>query len=207
MKVVVYGATGNAGKLIVKELLKRNHSVTGVARHTEKLPDTIQKVKDDLSNVSQIAEIIKGADVVVSAISSPANDTETFAKLTQKLVDAIKIVNVPRLITVGGCGSLEYSPGVTVMDSGHWPAEYMPYAVAHAKALDVLKKSDINWTCLSPALIIENGETTGNYRLDLENLVIDDQGLSRITFEDYTLALVNELEVPKYERKRFTIGY
>jgi putative NADH-flavin reductase len=113
----------------------------------------------------------------------------------------------PRLIVVGGAASLEVAPGVTLLASGHLPAEWVPIAASHAKALDVLKASDINWTYFSPAGFFEPGERTGKFRLGDNSLIVDSQGQSRISMEDYAIALVDELENPKHERARFTIGY
>jgi len=124
MNVVVYGATGNSGSEIVKELLVRGHKVTGVARQVEKLqgqPGVTAKT-DDLSNVDAIAAIIKGADVVVSAYQPPADNTDALIDVTKRQVEAVKKAVVPRLIVVGGSGQLEVAPGVTLINSGYLPA-------------------------------------------------------------------------------------
>ena len=107
---------------------------------------------------------------------------------------------------VGGAGSLEVAPGVTVLKSGHLPAEWVPIATSHEKALELLKKSDINWTYFSPAVSLSQ-HRTGKFRLDTNKLVTDAQGNSRISMEDYAIALVDELERPAHERAQFTIGY
>lgn len=207
MKVVLYGATGHAGSCILNELVSRHHTVIGVVRNPERIPSGIEREKDDLSNVDKITQIIKGSDAVISAVSTPSGHTEGLVTMTENLVSAVKKAKVPRLLTVGGCGSLEYDPGVTVMDSGHWPEKYMPHAKAHLQALNVLRNSNINWTSLSPSLVIENGERTGKFRLETEKLIKDSQGNSRISFEDFAVAMVNELEKPQYEHQRFTVGY
>lgn len=113
----------------------------------------------------------------------------------------------PRLIIVGGAGSLEFSPGVTVLDSGYWPEPYIPIATSHMKAFAALRASDINWTYFSPSMLIEPGERTGKCRLGGDSLVKDEQGKNRISFEDYAVALVNELEKPAHEWSHFTVGY
>lgn len=207
MNIVLYGATGRAGSCILSELTARGHQVTAVARHPDKLPETVKKVRDDLGDVDRIAEIISRADAVVSAYAPPRDDTDQLIGATERLIAAVRKAGVPRLIVVGGCGSLEFAPGVTVLNSGFWPEQYVPIATSHMKALAALRASDINWTYFSPPMMIEPGARTGNFRLGGEGLIKDEQGKSRVTFEDYAVALVDELETPSHERSRFTIGY
>ncbi|HEY2860346.1 MAG TPA: NAD(P)-dependent oxidoreductase [Terracidiphilus sp.] len=207
MKVVLYGATGNSGSRILRELTFRGHDVTAVARNAGKIPAGVRSVSDDLSNADRIAEIVIGSDAVVSAYMPPPDDTDQLVTVTQRLIDGVKKANGPRLIVVGGAASLEVAPGVTLLSSGHLPKEWEPIATSHAKALEVLKASDINWTYFSPAGFFEPGERTGKFRLGKDQLVTDDRGNSRISFEDYAVALVDELEKPAHERARFTIGY
>ena len=216
MKVVLYSATGQAGRTILSELSSRGHDITAVARNPDKLPENVDRVRDDLSSVDRIAEIIAGADAVVSAFGPPKDDprffadvdyTDQLASVTERLIAAVRKIGVPRLIVVGGCGSLEFSPGVTVLKSGHWPEKLFPIATSHMKALAALKASDINWTYFSPPMSIAPGERTGKFRLGGDSLIKDEQGKSRVSFEDYAVALVDELENPAHERARFTIGY
>jgi len=209
MNVVVYGATGNTGSEIVKELLARGHKVTGVARNVDSLkgqPGVIAKT-DDLSNVDAIAAIIKGADAVVSAYQPPPDNTDALVDVTKRQIEAVKKAGVPRLLVVGGAGLLEVAPGVTLIKSGYLPAEYMPIAMSHEKALGVLRASDINWTYLSPAAYFVPGERTGKFRLGTKELITDAKGDSRISFADYAIALVDEIEKPAHEKASFSIGY
>ncbi|HEY6874256.1 MAG TPA: NAD(P)-dependent oxidoreductase [Geobacteraceae bacterium] len=220
MNIVLYSATGRAGSTILNELISRGHQVTAVARNLDKLPEqlppTVKRAWDDLSNVDRIAEIISGADAVVSAYGPPSSDprytsdatyTDQLVSVTERLIAAVRKAGVSRLIVVGGCGSLQFSPGVTVLDSGYWPEQYVPIATSHMKAFAALKASDINWTYFSPPMLIQSGERTGKFRLGGDDLIKDEQGNSRISFEDYAVALVDELEKPAHERSRFTIGY
>jgi hypothetical protein len=208
MNVVLYGATGKSGIRILTELLARNHSVTAVARNPVGLPPNVKTVKDDLSDVNRIASLITGSDAVISAYAPPLGDTEQLLGVTERQIEAVRKAgkNI-RLIVVGGAGSLEVAPGVTVLKSGHLPAEWVPIATSHQKALELLKKSDINWTCFSPAAFFGPGTRTGKFRLDTDKLVADAQGNSRISMEDYAIALVDELEKPAHQHARFTIGY
>jgi putative NADH-flavin reductase len=135
------------------------------------------------------------------------NYTDQLASVTERVIAAVRKVGVAHLIVVGGCGSLEFSPGVTVLKSGHWPEELVPIATSHMKAFAALRASDINWTYFSPPMLIEPGVRTGKFRLGGDSLITDEQGKSWVSFEDYAVALVDELEKPAHERSRFTIGY
>jgi putative NADH-flavin reductase len=209
MNVVVYGATGNSGREIVKELLSRGHKVTAVARKVDSLKaeQGLTVKTDDLSNADAIAAIIKGADVVVSAYAPPPDDTDALLGVTERQIEAVKKARGPRLLVVGGAGLLEVAPGVTLIKSGYLPAEYLPIATSHEKALAVLRGSDINWTYLSPAAYFVPGERTGKFRLGTTGLVADAKGESKISFSDYAIALVDEIEKPAHERGSFSVGY
>ena len=207
MKVVVYGATGNSGQRILQELTNRGHQVTAVARDTSKLPSTVKAVKDDLSSVEAIASIIAGADVVVSAYAPPPDNTDALLAVTERQIAAVKKTGTARLIVVGGAGLLEVAPGVTLIASGYLPEAYLPIAKSHEKALGALKASGINWTYFSPAAYFVPGERTGKFRLGTTKLIANEQGESRISFEDYAIALVDEIEKPAHERGQLSIGY
>jgi hypothetical protein len=209
MHIALYGATGASGSRILAELLSRNHQVTAIVRNPARLPAQpgLAVAEGDVSSADAIAEKIKGTDAVVSAYAPPADDTDQLVSATEQLITAVRQSRVPRLLVVGGAGSLEVAPGVTVIDSGHLPAQWLPIAISHAKTLDLLGKSDINWTYFSPAAFFVPGERTGKFRLGTNQLIANEQGDSRISLEDYAIALVDELETPKHERSRFTIGY
>lgn len=207
MHVVLIGATGRAGSTALAELITRGHTVTAVARHPEKLPETVTSIADDLSSTDRIDEIIAGADVVVSAYAPPSDDTDQLPAVTKRLIEAVSRTGVPRLLVVGGCGSLEWEPGVLVVESGHWPEQFVPIALSHMEALAALRGSHINWTYFSPPMGITPGERTGTFRLGTDELIKAEDGASTVSFEDYAIALVDELEQPAHERARFTIGY
>jgi len=208
MNVVVYGATGKSGSRIVSELLSRGHDVTAVVRNPVDLPVNVRSIKDDLSDVNKIAAIITGADAVVSAYAPPQDDTDQIIGVTERQIEAVrKAGKIIRLIVVGGAGSLEVAPGVTVLQSGHLPKEWVPIATSHEKVLRILEKSDIDWTYFSPAGFFEPGQRTGKFRLGTNQLIANAQGNSSISMEDYAIALVDELEKPAHRRARFTIGY
>lgn len=207
MNIVLYGATGKAGSRILTELQARGHQVTAAVRNVSKLPAGVPGKEDSLNNVERIVEVISGADAVVSAYGPPLGDTDQLIGATARLVEGVQKAGVPRLIVVGGAASLEVAPGVTLLASGHLPQEWVPIATSHVKTLELLKASEINWTYFSPAGFFEPGERTGRFRLGTDSLIVDENGQSRISLEDYAIALVDELEKPAHERKRFTIGY
>jgi len=209
MHIALYGATGKSGSRILTELLSRGHQVTAIVRNTAKLAPRpgLTVIEGNVDSAEGIASKIKGVDAVVSAYAPPADDTDQLLPVTEHFIQAVKQTGVPRLLIVGGAGSLEVAPGITVIESGHLPAEWLPIAVSHAKVLDQVKKSDINWTYFSPAGFFVPGERTGKFRMGTNQLIANEQGDSRISLEDYAIALVDELESPKHERQRFTIGY
>jgi len=209
MNITLYGATGNSGSRILSELLSRGHQVTAIARDPAKLAAKpgLTVIEGDVSSADDIAAKIKGTDALISAYGPPADDTDQLLPVTERFIAAVKEAGVGRFLIVGGAGSLEVAPGVTIIQSGHIPAAWLPIAISHSKALEILKKSDINWTYFSPAAFFEPGERTGKFRLGKDDLIADEQQQSRISLEDYAIALADELETPKHERARFTIGY
>lgn len=222
MKVVLLAATGRAGRTILNELISRGHEVTAVARNLDKLPeqlpDSVKKVQDDLSNAERMAKIIAnaGADAVVSAFGPTSSDpryttdqtyTDQLVTVTNEIIAAVEKAKAPRLVMVGGCGSLDFTPGVTVLDSGFWPEAYVAIAKSHVKAFASLRASNVNWTYFSCPMSITPGERTGKFLIGGDNLIKDADGKSRVSFEDFAVAMVDELENPAHERARFTIGY
>ena len=209
MRVALYGATGKTGSRILTELLSRGHEVTAIVRDTAKISPQkgVTMVQGDLHSADEVAEKINGAEAVISAYAPPVDDTDQLLPATQNLIDGVKKAGAKRLIVVGGAGSLFVADGITLIASGHLPKEWLPIAVSHAEALKLLEKSDINWTYFSPAAYFAPGERTGKFRLGKNDLIADAQGVSRISMEDYAIALVDELEEPKHEGERFTIGY
>jgi putative NADH-flavin reductase len=211
MNIALYGATGKSGQVILAELLARGHKVTAITRDPKKLtPKPNLTIKQGtVDSAADIAAAIPGFDVVVSAYG-PGLTPEGVRELipvTQRFIEAVKQTGAKRFLYVGGAGNLFVAPGVTLEDSGHLPAEWLPIAKAHTDALNLIKKSDINWTAFDPAAFFEPGPRTGKFRLDRDNLVTDAQGNSKISFADYAIALADELEHPQHERARFTIGY
>jgi uncharacterized protein len=210
VKVALYGATGKSGSRILKELVSRGHRVTAIARDPAKLPEPGPNVvvkQDDLSNPKQIADAVEGVDAVISAYAPPQDQPDEIVGVTERQVAALSKAANARLIVVGGAGGLNVAPGVTLIDSGHLPEPYLPIAKAHVRALNVLRASTIDWTYLAPAAYFVPGERTGKFRLGKDELIANSAQDSRISMEDYAVALVDELETPRHRRQRFSVGY
>lgn len=210
MNVVLFGTTGMIGSRILNELISRGHKVKVVARDPAKLTAgaNVTLVKGDVLDADSVASAVKGADAVISAYGPGQGDPQKLMEdSTRALIAGLKKAGVRRFLMVGGAGSLLVAPGVDLVDSGHLPEEYRAIAIAHRDALKILRESDLNWTSLSPAGFIQPGERTGKFRLGIESLITDDKGDSRISAEDYAVALVDELEHPKHIRQRFTLAY
>lgn len=201
-KIALIGASGNAGSRVLKELSDRGHQVTGIARNPEKiasLPNVSAK-KGDVFDQAGLSELLKGHDAVISSVHFTASDLAT-------LIEAVRASGVPRYLVVGGAGSLEIAPGQRVVDLPDFPAAYKAEATKGAEFLDRLKQEkQLDWTFLSPSAEFVPGERTGKFRIGKDNLLSNDGG-SRISFEDYAIALVDEIEKPQHSRQRFTVGY
>ena len=209
MRVVVYGATGRAGSRILQELLRRGHEVVGVARSSEptKPSGSTKWQTDDLSDVQHIARVVRDADAVVSAYAPSPDATDKLVGVCERLAEAVEQAGVPRLLVVGGAGVLKVAPGITLIQSGKLPPEWVPIAVSHEKALAKLRSTAINWTYLSPAAMFEPGKRTGHYRSSKDTLLTDAAGESRISMEDYAIAMVDELEEPRHHRDSFAVAW
>lgn len=202
MKVAVLGASGRAGSEITKELAARGHAVVAIARKPEAIPTApgVTAVAGDAADPTALAPLIKGSDAVISALH--------FDIPAEALLKAVKDAGVPRLLITGGAASLEVAPGVLLFDTPEFPDEWKPFATGGLTFLDVLRQEkDVDWTFFSPAALIEEGPRLGRYRLGGDQLLVDDKGDSRISFADYAIAMVDELEQHRHSRARFTAAY
>jgi len=208
MKVAVIGATGNTGQRLTTELLKRGHQVLAVVRSPEKVSPAkgLEVVKSDLSDITQLADVLKGADAVVSAYRPPNDDTDQIIGITKRITEAVK-KNNQRLLVVGGAAGLFVAPGVRLLESGYLPDFVLPIGKSHEQVRKDLQVSGADWTYFAPAGLFEPGERTGKFRLGKDDLIMDASGNSRISMEDYSIAAVDELEKPQHRGERFTIGY
>ncbi|MGW4804361.1 NAD(P)-dependent oxidoreductase [Kitasatospora sp. NPDC004272] len=213
--ITLYGATGTIGSRVLDEALRRGHTVTAVVRDPAKLPvahPALTVVTGDVLDPASVADSAKGADVVVSAVGGgdgPGHQA-LIAPSFESLVAGLRTLgaDAPRLLTVGGAGSLRTPDGKQVWDTPGLPEFLLQIMHAHGDALDYLRTvTDLRWTNLSPAGTIAPGERTGSYREGLEDLLIGADGESRISTEDYAVALLDEVEEPKHLGERFTVAY
>lgn len=203
MKIALIGATGFIGSRLLAELTSRGHQVTAIVRNPEKVPQSagVTAKKGDVYDKDGLAALLAGHHAVISAVHYTASDPAA-------LLAAVKQSGVKRYLVVGGAGSLEVAPGVKLFDTKEFPAIYLDEARKGGAYLDLLKgENGLDWTFLSPSAVIEPGDRTGQFRLGKDQLLVDDKGQSRISAEDYAIALVDELEKPAHSRQRFTVGY
>ncbi|BBK43384.1 3-beta hydroxysteroid dehydrogenase [Allostella vacuolata] len=202
MNVALIGASGNIGSRILSELSRRGHRVTAIARNPERIPaaDGATPVAGDVFDQAGLAALLSGHDAAISSVHFLASDPA-------RLVDAVRAAGVRRYLAVGGAGSLEVAPGVALVDTPDFPVAYKAEASKGGEFLQLLRGvADLDWTFLSPSAAIFPGERTGRFRLGGDQLLVGPEG-SRISMEDYAVALVDELEAPAHSRRRFTVGY
>lgn len=202
-KIAIIGATGRAGSQLLEEALRRGHTVTAIARNTDKIgvrPGVIVKQVDAL-DAQALEQAIHGNDVVISAAH--------FATLPpEAVINPVKKAGVKRLLVVGGAGSLLLPGGSRVIDSPGFPEEYKAEASAGSVFLDTLRQEkDLDWTFLSPSAEFVETARTGTFRLGQDELLVSSEGRSWISFADFAIALIDEVETPKHSRQRFTVGY
>ena len=213
--VLLIGATGFVGSAVLNELVSRGNKVTAVVRNIEKLAksDLVDAVKEDVANVDAIAKLAEGKDAIISAYNPGWTNPDIATLITEnypKILEAAKKSGVERLLIVGGAGTLFCAPGLRVVDSGAIPEEIMggvrPLGDFYLNTL--MNENDIDWVFFSPAGVFDQeGKKTGNYRLGKDDLIVDAEGNSHISVQDYADAMVNELEKPAHHKERFTIGY
>jgi len=214
-KIVLIGASGFVGSAILNEALDRGHKVTAVVRHPEKITAVHKNLvikQLDVSFTERVTEVSKGVDAVISAYNpgwkNPKIAEET-TKVYKAILNGVKQAGVKRLLVVGGAGSLFISPGKRIMDAGSMPESYLPAvrALAEVYLIDLMAEKSIDWVFFSPAGMIEPGLRTGKFRLGKDDLIVNEKGESKISVQDYAVAMIDELEKPVHHRERFTIGY
>ena len=213
MKIALIGATGFVGSAILKEALDRGHEVTAIVQHPEKLQPhpKLHPEKGDIYNAGEVARLVAGHDAVISAFNPGWSNPDIYnqqVKGTRAIIDGVKKTGIKRLLFVGGAGSLEVKPGVLALDLPGFPAEYKQGALATREALNMLRKeSGLDWSFLSPSADLAPGQRTGKFRLGTDQMLSDAHGQSRISTQDYAVAMIDEVEKPAHVRQRFTVGY
>lgn len=209
MKVAIIGASGFVGSAILAEALQRGHIVTAIVRHPEKISvqhANLTVKQADVANAATVAAAVAGNEAVISAFNAP--DKDTYVKAIHAITDGIRQAGIKRIIAVSGAGSLEIAPGLQLLDTPEFPAQWKDGANATRQAFYVLREqNDLDWTAFSPAAEIFPGERTGKFRLGKDQLVTDEKGNSKISTQDYAIALIDELEKPQHVKSRFTIAY
>jgi putative NADH-flavin reductase len=202
-KIAIIGATGRAGSQLLEEALRRGHSVTAIARDTSKVGERAGVVSKnvDVLDAQALQAAVTGHDVVISAAH--------FATIpSAAVIEPVKRAGVKRLLVVGGAGSLLLPDGTRVIDSEGFPEAYKAEASAGAVFLeDLRREQQLDWTFVSPSAEFVEGERSGTFRLGKDDLLVSSAGRSWITFADYAIALIDEVETPKHARQRFTVGY
>ncbi|WP_276482450.1 NAD(P)-dependent oxidoreductase [Paraflavitalea pollutisoli] len=217
MKIALIGASGFVGSHVLQEALQRGYSVTAIVRHPEKI--TLQHAglvvkQGDVRQAGEVARLVAGHDAVVSAYNPGWQNPHIYNEFlegAQAIEQGTAAAGVPRLIVVGGAGSLEISPGVQLIDTPGFPAEFKPGALGARDYLAILRRNDtLDWTYLSPAIVMHPGVKTGrtgHYRTGTDQPVFNEKQVSTISVEDLAVALLDELEQGRFIRKRFTVGY
>ena len=217
MKIVLLGATGFVGSALLAEALNRGHEVTAIVRNVAKLQaqEGLTVIAGDVTNVDSLASSIAGHDALISAFNPGWTPGTVRPEMydeqvqgTNAILAAIKKANIKRVLWVGGAGGLEVAPGVLLIDSPDFPEWIKPGSRATSEALEALKNSpELEWSFLAPAAMLEPGERTGNFRLGGDQLLTDEKGESRISVQDYAVAMIDELEARKHIRQRFSVAY
>ncbi len=213
MRIVIFGAAGTVGRRIVDEALSRGQAVTAVVRNRARshaFPAGVVVQIGDASNVDDVTALSGGQDVVISATRSATSNVAEVVATTRALMDGLAVSGA-RLLIVGGAASLVVpgSNGRTVLDDARYlaPAFRSVGEASRAQYLACLSETRVDWVYLSPPAQLEPGERTGQYRLGLEQLLIDSEGHSRISIEDLAVVLLDEAMRPRYHQCRFTAAY
>lgn len=215
MKIAVIGTTGFVGKSITNELINRNHSVTGISRNVKKA-DTpnLTTVSIDVTEVSKLAEILEGSDIVVSAFNAGwenPNIYDDYLKGSKAIQEAVKLAGAKRYIVIGGAGSLYVAEGVQAVDTPDVPEEFKAGATASRDYLNILKnETELDWAFFSPPFEmhphIKTGRT-GKYRLGTDFPVFNDEKVSMLSVEDLAVVIADEIEDQKHHKQHFTAAY
>lgn len=212
MNIIIFGAAGNVGSRIVNEALSRGHRVSAVVRtaqQLDQLPNQVQGLVSAIQEPEQVRELIAGHDLIISAVRPPSGAEQHLVAITEVILNAANQEEVRALI-VGGAASLiiPHLAQTVLAAKGFLPAEIVPIATAcfaQHKAVEV--SAHQNWAYLSPPAMLVPGERTGDYQIGKNELLYDGQGNSRISMEDFAVALLDEAQEPRHHQQRFTVAY
>ena len=213
MKLAIIGATGFVGSAVLQEALQQGHDVTAIVRHPEKLavhPSLTAKAVSVFDEAA-LADVLRGHVAVISAYNPGWTNPDIQSQMIEgsaHIVNATKQAKVPSLLVVGGAGSLEVAPGVQLVDTPQFPAEWKEGALGAREVLNQLKnEKELNWRFISPAVFLEPGKRTGQFRYGDDAVLFNDDQPARISVEDLAVAIVEEIAAPRYNQRRFTVAY
>lgn len=209
MKIAVIGATGKAGSSIVREALSRGHEVTAIVRDDSKVVNSGAAVIFRKNLFALTSKDLMGYEVVVNAFSAPFGQEHLHVEAGNLLIDLLKSLPDTRLIVVGGAGSLYVDEAKTlkVMDTVGFPAAVKPTSMNQARNLEILQSTpELLWTFVSPSATFAVGVRTGSYVKGKDNLLVNSKGESYVSYADYAIAIVDEIEHPQHIRERFTVA-
>ncbi|MGE6257492.1 NAD(P)-dependent oxidoreductase [Heyndrickxia sporothermodurans] len=207
MKIGIIGASGKAGAVILKEAVDRGHEVTAIVRNANKVSDkNVTILEKDIFSLT--SEEVQNFDVIVNAFGAPAGQEHLHVDAGRKLIDILKEAPNTKLFVVGGAGSLyaDEAQTIRVMETPDFPSMFLPTAQNQGKNLEDLKNSSITWTFLSPSAFFDpQGKRTGKYEIGKDQLLVNSKGESYISYADYAIAVLDEIENPKHINQRFTV--
>jgi len=213
MKIAIIGASGQIGAFIRDEALARGHQVTAIVRHPEKITAQDPRLTIVKANTlkDKVDELVKGHDAVISAYNPGWSNPDIYneqIKGYKAIISGVKESGIKRLLVVGGAGTLEVAPGVQLLDTASFPEQVKKGVLATRETLHMLREEkELEWTFLSPPASIAAGERTGRYRVGKDKLLKNKEGESKISTQDYAVAMLDELEHPQHIRERFTVAY
>ena len=213
MNIALIGASGFVGAAVLQEALDRGHQVTGIVRQPQKLPQhaALSAVAGDAYDAEALAQSLAGHDAVIHAFNpgwGQANIRELFIQGTRAIYAAVKQAGIERLLVVGGAGSLYVAPGLQLLDTADFPAEYKEGAEGARQALNLIREeSTLEWSFVSPPALLQPGERSGRFRVGGDQLLMNGEAPAGISVADLAVAIIDELEQPQHIRQRFTVGY
>ncbi|NIK79215.1 hypothetical protein FHS15_004373 [Paenibacillus castaneae] len=208
MKIGVIGANGKIGSLIMKEAMHRGYEVTAIVRNASKIIESnINVLEKDIFNLTSAD--LKLFDVVVSTFKAADGEEHLYVESGRALIQALKDAPNTKLIVVGGAGSLfvDEEKTIKLMDTPDFPNFVYPTASNAAKQLGELQQTDsITWTYMSPAGFFDpEGKRTGSYTVGKDHVILNSKGQSYISYADYAVAVLDEIEKPQHVNERFTL--
>lgn len=210
IKIALYGSAGRVARPILDEALTRGHEVTAITRNPDAAPfSSHANLRIEQGDILVgVADVVRDHDVVINAIGPPrGSDGRLLIEAAHSLIRGLRGASIRRLLIVGGAGTLEVVPGVRLLDTAEFPSAARPTASAHLAALEVYSASQLDWTVVSPAAGFNPGQRTGQYRTTADMLIRDKEPRSWISFEDYAVAMIDEVEHPEFLQRQMAVGY